>query len=134
MHFNDLIANLGAHLRLPDFVPSRDGTCAVKLDALVYSFYPDEADGSFIVRSMLGRIDVGDEGALRAVLAGNLHREGVAGSALGVDADGAVFLTQAVACAELAFPAFVQSFARFVGMAEHWADHLKTAHAEGALS
>lgn len=134
MQFPELIANLGAHLRLPDFAPSPGGPCAVKLDALVYSFYPDEADGSLIVRSTLGRIDVGDESTLRALLAGNLHREGVAGSALGVDADGSVFLTQAVACAELAFPAFVRSFERFVGMAEHWAAQLKMAHAEGALS
>jgi len=133
MQFNDLIANLGAHLRLPDFAPSRDGACAVKLDALVYSFYPDDAD-AFVVRSTLGRIDIDDEDALRALLAGNLHREGVAGSALGVDADGKVFLTQTVECADLAFPAFVLSFERFVGMAEHWAAHLKTAQREGELS
>lgn len=134
MQFNDLIANLGAHLRLPDFASSGDGPYAVKLDALVYSFYPDDADGTFIVRSTLGRIDADDEDALRALLAGNLHREGVAGSALGVDADGTVFLTQTVECADLAFPSFVRSFERFVGMAEHWAAHLKMAQREGALS
>jgi len=134
MQFHDLIANLAAHLRLPDLAPSRDGPCAVKLDALVYSFYPDDADGTFIVRSTLGRIDVDDEDALRALLAGNLYREGVAGSALGVDAEGTVYLTQTIDCADLAFPAFVQSFERFVGMAEQWAAQLQTTQREGALS
>lgn len=134
MQFNDVIANLAAQLRLPELAREGGGPCAVKLDELVYSFYPDDGGESFIVRSTLGRIDLDDEHALRAVLAGNLHREGVAGSALGVDAQGAVFLTQAVACADLAFPDFVRSFERFVGMAEHWAAQLKAAHAEGALS
>jgi hypothetical protein len=134
MQFNDLIANLAGQLRLPQLARQGGGPCAVKLDELVYSFYPDDGGESFIVRSTLGRIDVDDEHALRALLGGNLHREGVAGSALGVDAQGAVFLTQTVACADLAFPDFVQSFERFVGMAEHWAAHLKTAYAEGALS
>ncbi len=134
MRFNDLIANLGAHLRLTDLAPRHDGPCAVQLDDLIYSFYPDDSDGSFIVRSTLGRIDVDDEDAFRALLAGNLHREGVAGSALGVDAGGAVFLTQTVECADLAFPSFVQGFERFVGIAEHWAARLKLASLAGALS
>lgn len=134
MQFKELITNLAAHLRLPNLAPSRDGPCAVQLDELTYSFYPDDADGAFIVRTALGHIDASDEASFRALLAGNLFREGVAGSALGADAEGGVYLTQRVECADLSFPSFVQAFERFVGMAEHWAARLKVASEEGALS
>jgi len=125
MHFTELITQLGVHLRLAALAPDADGNCAVRLDELVYSFYLHDDGQSFTVRSTLGQIDPQDEDALRKVLGGNLFEDGVGGSALGVDARGAVFLTQHMTLPSLSFPRFIEIFGRFVGTAEHWAIRLQ---------
>jgi hypothetical protein len=132
MHFIELVTQLGAHLRLADLSPDANGNCALRLDGLVYSFYPAQDGQSLTVRTRVGQIDPQDESVLRKILGGNLFEDGVGGSALGADAAGGVYLTQRMRLSTLTFPRFIESFGRFVGTAEHWSLQPQIAHLQEA--
>ncbi len=132
MHFTELITQLGLHLRLAALAPDADGNCAVRLDELVYSFYPAQDGQAFTVRTRVGQVDPRDEDVLRKLLCGNLFEDGVGGSALGVDARGVVYLTQRMENSALSFPRFIEVFGRFVGTAEHWSDQVAQVGLETA--
>ena len=123
MLFDELVNQLAADLRLAPFPRGADGSCAMRLDALVYSFHPDRA-GTFLVRSRLGSIAPSDGAWLARLLEGNLFDDGVGGPALGVDVRGEVFLTQHFDAGTLTFARFMDRLKRFVDTGEHWAAQL----------
>lgn len=123
MLFDDLVNQLAADLRLAPFPRGADGSCAMRLDALMYSFHL-EREGCFLVRSRLGRIACHDGTWLARLLEGNLFDDGVGGPALGVDVRGEVFLTQQFDLATLTFARFMDRLQRFVDTGEHWAAQL----------
>lgn len=123
MLFDDLMNQLAADLRIAPFPRAADGSCAMRLDALVYSLHPGE-QGRFIVRSRVGAIPSDDGAWLARLLEGNLFDDGVGGPALGVDVRGEVFLTQAFDAATLTFNRFMERLKHFVDTGEYWAGQL----------
>lgn len=127
MLFDELVNQLAADLRLAPFPRGADGSCAMRLDDLIYSFHP-QGEGRFLVRSRLGYIACDDGSWLARLLEGNLFDDGVGGPALGVDVRGEVFLTQQFDAATLSFARFMERLKRFVDTGEHWAAQLPQPH------
>lgn len=119
MQFQDFMNRLALELNLPGLVPDASGACAVRLDDMTFSFYPD-ADGVFTVMCPLGRVDAGDLATQDALLAGNFFADGVGGSVLSLAWDGRAYLTQRFETATLDSPAFLAAMTRFSNQAEAW--------------
>ncbi|TFY96272.1 type III secretion system chaperone [Ramlibacter rhizophilus] len=125
MHFQELMNRLGVELRLPPPAPDPQGACALSLDGMTLSFYPD-ADDAVTLMCPLGQVDIGDLDTQESLLAGNLFPDGVGGSAVGLDAQGQAWLSQRFHPGQLAFPRFLASLERFANLAECWRQCLET--------
>lgn len=123
MQFHELMQRLGVELGLGGLQPDASGACAVRLDDVTVRFL-DVFDDAFTCQSRLGRIDDHDTLAQESLLRGNLFADGVGGSALALDAEGAVYLTQRLRIERLAFPAFIACLDRFVSVADYWSRYL----------
>ncbi len=119
MTFTELMRRLGHELCLDDFQPDAQGAYAIQRAGLKISFYADP-DECFTAICPLGHIDIDDVQGLEALLQGNLFADGVGGSAIGIDAEGAAYLTQSFNATELGYAEFLAALERFVGTAAHW--------------
>ena len=119
MQFLDFMNRFAVELALPGLVPDASGACAVRLDEMTISFYPDAHD-VFTAMCPLGRVDAGDLATQDALLAGNFFADGVGGSVLSLAWDGRAYLTQRFESAALDAPAFLAAMQRFSNQAKAW--------------
>lgn len=119
MQFQDFMNRLAVELALPGLAPNASGACALRLDDMTISFYPDGHD-VFTAMCRLGQVDASDLATQEALLAGNFFADGVGGSALSLAWDGRAYLTQRFESAFLDAPAFLAAMQRFSNQAEAW--------------
>lgn len=119
MQFQDFMSRLALELGLPALQPDASGACAVRLDGMTLSFYPD-ADDVFTAMCPLGRVDAGDLATQESLLAGNFFADGVGGSVLSLAWDGRAYLTQRFESGGLGVHQFLSDVEHFTNRAEAW--------------
>lgn len=119
MRFQDIMQRLAVELSLDELLPNEQGACAIDVDGLQLSFYPDP-DGGFTLLCPLAPLDLADLAAQEALLEANLFRDGVGACALAMDETGRVYLSQRFAQADGPVHTFFSALERFAAQADHW--------------
>lgn len=119
MPFDRFIAELASQLRLPDLAVNDGGACALQFGEIGVSLVERPGEDAFIARSHLGRLDPANiDPALERLLAACMFSDGASGAAVGVDAQGDLFLTQHFREDGLSAASFVAWLERFVRHAQ----------------
>lgn len=115
MSFDRFIAELASHLHLPDLSADGVGACALRFGEIGVSLIERPGEAAFIARSHLGRLDAALlDPALEHLLAACMFNDGASGAAVGVDAQGELFLTQHFREDGLSVAGFAHWLERFV--------------------
>lgn len=132
MQFHELMQRLGVELNI-ELKPDEQGACALQLDDMTVSFYADEGH-AFTAICPLGAVEPDDGDTLQEFLQANLFADGVGGSAICMDDEGGVYLSQCFDAADTAIDEFIRALERFAATAEHWRRQLATETATPDLA
>ncbi|MFP5339355.1 MAG: type III secretion system chaperone [Gammaproteobacteria bacterium] len=120
MYFQDVMAQLRAELQLPPLNFDELGGCALRFDSVAVNFSPVGSGDSLLLRSRLGFVGFNDAQALEFLLADNLFPWASGASVLGIDTEGAVFLTQRLSLDSHSHPEMMNQLGRFLSRARSW--------------
>lgn len=119
MQLSQLVPLLSASLGVPGVRQREDGSSGFHVEGVdVLLIQRPAAEAAFVVRARLGRIDTGDfEPVLEQLMHANFFDDGIGGPVLGLDAEGAVFLTQYFREGSFSWVQFMDSIHRFIASA-----------------
>ena len=119
MQLSQLIPLLGARLGLSGMRQREDGSSGFHVQGVdVLLIQRPAAEAAFVVRARLGRIDTDDfEPVLDQLMRANFFDDGIGGPVLGLDGEGAVFLTQYFREGGFSLEQFMDCIHRFIASA-----------------
>lgn len=114
MQFFEVIECLAVQLRLPQLVPGTQGVCALRIDAMVFTFAHEPMARAFEVSTPLGHADLQDPMTVQWLQAG-AQAEAIR---LRWDHTGLTTQFQRFSLPHLSFPPFFRALEHFINQAE----------------